>query len=64
MRYVYYIDVGDMSKEAAKEYVVRVMEDVKDSKFFNDDEKVLYLPVRDQRTEIVCFPVEVERTPR
>ncbi len=52
MKYVIYIDIGNLPLESAAYHINSMKESVRDQKFFEPDDKVLYVVRRNGQTEV------------
>ncbi len=47
-KYVFYVDVGNLPRQKAEEYIAQVRRDYLDNKFFDDKkDNILYIPISD-----------------
>ena len=64
MKYLVKIGIGNLSKEKAEEYVKNSVKLFKESEFFNENQKVVYQPIRNwEDLEIIAIPEDEYQKP-
>lgn len=55
MRVVYYVNVGTKTLAQVKSYIDELKKEIQTSDFFDNRDKILYIPIRDRDSEIVVL---------